>query len=155
MGLFDYVRVQGEEYVCSEGHNLEQESFQSKDFGCTMGTVSLGGVGITVTMEDGGYGHPEIPGLTDYVEVYGDCTRCPAFVQMPTGNLVATWVTFKVHIVKDVVQGVERTSQSTADFLAKEPGQKWMEGCLGPMSYQDAYTKHIEMVRERLFTRKS
>lgn len=41
MGLFDYVTVRGPSFVCSEGHDLSGEEFQTKDFGCEMGQVFI------------------------------------------------------------------------------------------------------------------
>lgn len=139
MGLFDYVHVTGPAFVCSEGHALAGEEFQSKDFGCTMGHVAIGSVGSAVMMDDGGYGAAMVPGLTDYIEVYGDCTQCPAFVQTGTGNLVPVWCNFKVHVVKDVVQSIERTSPTTAEFLESTPKQPYMVGCFGPMPHSETW----------------
>ena len=42
MGLFDTVTVRDPRFVCSEGHDLSDEEFQTKDLGCTMGSATIG-----------------------------------------------------------------------------------------------------------------
>lgn len=145
MGLFDYVKVSGPEFKCSEGHDLSGEEFQTKDLGCTMGNATIADGKLTTTPSD--WGAPFIPGGMALIEIYCNCTRCPAFVQAKTFNLVDHGVTFKVLLEKDVVQRVERVGETSAEFVANTPKQPWMKDCRGPMLYQEAYKLHLEGVR--------
>lgn len=144
MGMFDYYRVSHPAFTCSEGHDLGDEEFQGKDGDCTMAEHEIGDV---LTLGEGVFGGTEErPRFTSTVDVYCDCTRCPAFVQARTHNLVATGVEFAVTIEGETcrVLRVERTSPSTADFLRDEPAREYMRGCLGPMPYDEAQRIHRE-----------
>jgi hypothetical protein len=141
MGLYDHISVSGPEFVCSEGHDLSGEGFQSKDFGCTMGHVAVSADGVT--MESGGWGDDVSRPLLGRFYVYGPCTQCPAFVQAKTRNIVECSVEFEVDIVDDKVRSITRISPSTPEFLADTPRQEWMRGCTGPLPYEEAYALHI------------
>lgn len=139
MGLFDYVTVRDPRFVCSRGHDLSAEEFQSKDFGCTMGRVLI---------EDGllsshavYFGEPGADGSK--VEVYCTCRQCPAFVQFGTGNLVGCDVTFEVELDGDAVKAISRTSPATDDQLRAVPLERHMNRCEGPMPYADAKQLHV------------
>lgn len=139
MGLFDYVTVNDPRFVCSEGHDLSGEEFQSKDFGCMMGQVTIEN-GRTSSRQVY-LGVPEAD--SSVVEIYATCTKCPAFVQFGTGNLAGCSVAFDVKLNGDAVESIERTSQSTSEWLAAEPARDWMHRCEGPMPYNDALELHI------------
>lgn len=145
MGMFDYVSVSGPEFVCSEGHDLSDEEFQSKDFGCEMGQVRIecGRVSCRAAC----LGTPSAE--SDQVEVYGTCRRCPAFVQRGTGNLIACWVEFAVKLDGDAVVSVTRTSPPTAEFLRGTPLEKYMRGCEGPMPHTEARELHCNYAAMR------
>lgn len=140
MGLFEWVFVDDERFVCSERHALSGSEFQSKDFGCRMGYVNIDHGVMTLT--DGGcsLGTPEPDAPT--VLVYTSCRQCPAFVQRGTGNLVDCSVEFELILEGSAVMGVKRTSLPTAEWLATEPTNEWMAGCEGPMPWQDAQDLH-------------
>lgn len=152
MGLYDRVHVLDKRFVCSEGHSLVESAqspdgqFQSKDFGCTMGTVTIHEDG-TITQVEGGYGGPA--GVDAEAEIYADCIECPAFVQYGTGNLCACWVSFLLRTDGSrIAPGtrvleVTRTSPATKDWLATEPTKKWMANCHGPMTYKEAWNLHV------------
>lgn len=143
MGCFDYVKCLDPEFVCAEGHHLSDEEFQTKDLGETMGTWTISNGELKG--EDGGWGDsPELPFL-GRIEVYCTCTKCPAFVQKGTGNLLGCSVDFTVEIVDNKVRKVERTFQQTEEWLRAQP---WAEGCLGPFTYDEARQKHIAHIRE-------
>ena len=141
MGLFDYVHVTDDDrFVCSEGHRLDAEEFQSKDFGCTMGDVTI--AAGKISMAGGGWGHAENAPFHEHVEIYCACSRCPAFVQFGTANLIPCSVEFRLRIHGDQVLTVERTSAPTAEWLLSEPAQAWMKRCEGPMPFEDAQHLH-------------
>lgn len=148
MGLFDYVHVSGPEFVCSEGHDLSDGDFQSKDFGCTMGDVTIGGGAIVLDSGRWGDGPPDRP-LLGRFDVYCSCDRCPCFVQSGTGNLIDVEVEFRVEVVDDAIRSITRTSPSTAEFLATTPTQPWMVGGLGPMTHGEARIVREGIWRER------
>lgn len=142
MGLFDYVKCDDQRFVCSVGHDLRGEEFQTKDLGCTMGESSI--ANGRVEFSSGGWGDaPDLP-ITDTLHVYCNCTKCPAFVQDKTFNLVPTWVEFRVEVVAGEVRDITRVSPSTAEFLATEPHKPYMAGCRGPMPYADARQRHLD-----------
>lgn len=144
MGCFDWVQADGPEFVCSEGHPIAE--MQTKHLGATTGHASLSGGWFSFV--NGGWDGmdaeddaPDGP-LTRTIEVYGDCHQCPAFLQARTLNLCALGVEFRVAIANDVIVAVERTSETLAEFLAREPNEPWMKGCHGPMPYAQAYRVH-------------
>jgi len=136
MGDHDSVTSDDPRFRCSEGHDLTQELFQTKDLGCTMGTSSIAAGRLKV--DSGNWGEPPALPFSGCIRVYRDCRRCPAFVQAGTFNVVATFVEFEVTIVADAVRSIERIGQSTAEFVDSAPRQPWLAGCLGPMSYDQA-----------------
>ena len=144
MGLFDRLECVGPEFVCSEGHDLSGEEFQTKGLGCTMG----GGL-IThgkLRFCDGGCGDEdrEVP-----LEIYCTCRKCPAFVQFGTGNEISCGVEFEVMLDGDRVVSVKRVSQDTADWLASTPLERHMHRCEGPMPYAEVIELHIHYKRMR------
>ena len=136
MGLFDYVIVNDSRFVCSEGHDLRDEEFQTHDLGETMGTATI--EDGRITMRDGGWGEAEVPGLIGTIEIYCTCRRCPAFVQDKTANLVPTSIGFDLVVKDDVIAEITRTSPNTEEWLVSTPAQPWMANCLGPMTYEEA-----------------
>lgn len=146
MGLFDYVHCSGPEFVCSEGHDLTAEEFQSKDFGCTMGDVSISSTSIDLDSGKWGDGPPERPLLGRFY-VYCTCRRCPAFIQAKTANMCSHGVTFCIEVVDDRVRSIKRASPPTAEWLESEPKQSYMAGCLGPMPYDEAQSLRMRMLR--------
>lgn len=161
MGFYDTVTVCDPRFVCSEGHDLCQEEFQTKDLGGTMGTAriepaldgahGIGSVGskMRLTVESGEWGEsPRLPFL-GILLVYCHCTKCPAFVQAGTGNLAAVSVEFEVEVISNAIRNIMRVSASTAEFLETKPKQPYMAGCEGPMSYAAAHKRHVEYPRER------
>ena len=139
MGLFDYVTVRDPRFVCSEGHDLSGEEFQTKDFGETMGRILIDRDGW-ITTRAVFLGTPEAD--SSVVEIYCTCTQCPAFVQFGTGNLCPCGVTFDVSLSRDRVTEVRRTGPSTAEWLASEPLARHMRNCEGPMPYSEASRLH-------------
>jgi hypothetical protein len=146
MGLFDYVHVKPDDarFVCSEGHSLSGQEFQSKDFGCTMGDVTI--IGNQIVLEDGGYGDSPKHPLLGRFYVYCSCHQCPVFVQANSGNLCDVECTFEIEVVDDVIRSVKRVSASTADWLASEPQREWMKNCHGPMPHGEAWA-----IRKRIW----
>src|SRR5688500_9315610 len=107
MGLFDYVSVDHPAFVCSEGHDLSDEEFQTKDLGCTMGGAHIGATRISI--QDGGWGETQPVPFSGTIEVYASCTRCPAFVQNETFNTHPVSVEFSVEIANNQIVSVTRT----------------------------------------------
>lgn len=146
MGMFDDVKVDSQ-FRCSEGHDLSEEDFQSKDFGETMGLIAING--DKIHMEEGGYGYlPKLP-LLGRFSVYGNCSKCPAFVQADTFNLIPCGVEFELEVVDDVIRSIKRTSQSTAEFIESTPKEEWMRDCYGPMSHAEALKMRGEGLRNK------
>lgn len=141
MGMFDYVRVRDPRFVCSEGHDLGGEEFQTKDFGCTMGYVGI--ADDRVNLENGGYGDSPKRPLLGRFDVGCRCAKCPAFVQFGTGNAIACGVNFDVEIIDDAIRSIKRTSPSAAEFVRDQPLLRHMKRCEGPMSYADAIYLHV------------
>ncbi len=141
MGLYDTLTVSNEAFKCSEGHDLSEAEFQTKDLGQTMGYWQISDV---LTGEPGGWGRPLPKPISGVLEIYCACIACPAFVQAGTGNLVDCAVTFAVEIHRDKVVRVERQGMTTKEWLAYEPAQVWMKECEGPMSWQAAYVRHAQ-----------
>lgn len=141
MGLFDYVHCDRPEFVCSEGHDLRDEEFQTKDLGETMGSASIGN---TITIYDGGYGDTQPSPFSGTIEIYATCRRCPAFVQAETFNTHPVSVEFAVEIRDDKVMSVVRTSKSSAEQIAEAPTLEYMPNCRGPMSYEDAKRRQVD-----------
>lgn len=142
MGLFDYVSCDHPAFVCSDGHDLRREEFQTKDLGCTMGGASIGETHIDI--RDGGYGDPVALPFSGTIEVYADCPRCPAFVQDETFNLHPVGVAFDVVVVADRIVSVARTSKSSAEQIAEAPTLDYMPNCRGPMNREDAQKRHMD-----------
>lgn len=145
MGLFYYVYVDDPRFVCSEGHDLSGEEFQSKDFGCEMGSVTV--ANGTVTTRKVCLGEPSPSG--DTAEVYCTCTKCPAFVQFGTGNIVGHDVNFVLRLKGRDVVTITRDSPDTAAWLISEPASRWMRRCEGPMPYAEAMQVHIHYQKMR------
>lgn len=143
MGLFDRVQVAGEAFRCSEGHDLSGQEFQTKDLGCTMGHWLIAD---RFSGEDGGFGDPPEHPFSGSVEIYAECSMCPAFVQAGTFNLCPCVVEFMVKVVGDEVQEVRRTSPDTGAQVEAYPKEKWMKGCLGPIPYDEAERVHLTRV---------
>lgn len=141
MGLYDYVKCDDPRFICSEGHDLCHEQFQTKDLGCTMGESTI--CDGRLTIDDGGWGESPTMPFSGVIELYCDCKQCPAFVQDGTFNLISTWVEFSATVEADLVTEVKRTSISTAEFVKSEPLKPHMRGCAGPMSYTEAYKRHV------------
>lgn len=139
MGLFEYVFVNDPRFVCSEGHFLGDAEFQSKDFGCVMGDVSIDDGRLSY--RDRGLGMPAPD--SNEAEIYATCTRCPAFVQDGTGNTCGCPVSFRIWIEDDCIVSIKRTSPDTATWLETEPKRAWMKDCEGPMPYQAARDLHV------------
>ena len=141
MGLYDDVSCYREDCKCSEGHDLSGSDFQTKDLGCGMGAFVIE---ETLTGTPGDYGDEIKRPFLGRVSFYTTCKECPAFVQARTYNLVGMWVTFEAEIVYDKVVTFTRISPDTKDWLVNEPQQPFMDGCFGPMSYNEAYNMHID-----------
>lgn len=148
MGLFDYVECDGTEFVCSEGHSLVSEEFQTKDLGKSMGRWHIA---TTLTGEPGGcqmadeWPAERYRALTATLNVYCSCTKCPAFLQAVSANVIDVWCEFDVELVAGVVKTVRRVSESTADFLAKASTRDYLKGAEGPMPYADACRRQKEV----------
>jgi len=134
MGLFDYVRASGPQFVCDQGHAVCD--FQTKDLGCTLGEAVI--EDDRLTFRDGGHGDGPNGPVTATIDIYGDCTECPAFVQARTLNLCAQCVEFRVTVEDGRVASVKRTSETLDEFLTREPNESYMRGCFGPMPYAEA-----------------
>lgn len=161
MSLFDtvYVDPSCPGFTCSEGHHLEH--FQSKDFGCTDGHVSIyfdDTVGRSnITFQDGGYGdggkalneRAQEGDLLGRFSIYTTCEKCPAFVQAGTGNVCGVWVEYRVEVVDGWIRVATLISDSTPFFLENEPKLPHMVGCDGPMSYEDAERRSAEIRRNK------
>lgn len=141
MGLFDYVHCDHPVFVCSDGHDLRDEEFQTKDLGCTMGSASIG---ERISIHDGGYGDTQPAPFSGSIQIYADCHSCPAFVQDVTFNLHPVCVEFLVEISGDVVTKITRTSASSAEQVAAAPLLEYMPNCRGPMSYEDARKRGVD-----------
>ena len=133
MELYDRLECHGPEFVCSEGHDLSSEEFQTKALGQTMGygTIKNG----VLTFEDGGYGHDgyrviaidrlksaAIPKRDSPLVLYCGCTQCPALMPPARGHIEAAWhplVEFAVVMEDDRVVSVTRTSQTSAEWQAE------------------------------------
>lgn len=137
MGLFDTFTIYDERVVCSEGHDLSYVEFQTKDLGQTMGHWTI--EGGRLYGQPGGWGvEPDMP-VTETLYVYSSCPLCPAFVQAATANIVDTPLDFLIAIRDNLVVTVERISESAAEFVATAPHDPGMQGCVGPMSREDAW----------------
>lgn len=142
MGMFDYAICKGPEFVCSEGHDLTDCEFQTKDFACVLGYVMIeDGRWWTTNGLVGEVGEPESPTFT----VYTSCHRCPVFVQAKTANLCDVCCEFEIVTDGDRVLSARRISETTADFIAREPNEPYMKGCLGPMPYEQAWGERVKI----------
>ena len=72
------------------------------------------------------------------------CTKCPAFVQAKTANLCSHSVEYAVAIEADHIVWLARISETSAEFVEREPKRPWMVECLGPMTYDEAMALHIK-----------
>ncbi len=141
MGLFDYVSVNDPRFVCSEGHDMRGEQFQTKDLGCTMGDASIG---ASLIVRDGGWGDTLPQPFTGEIEIYTDCPMCPAFVQAETFNVHPVGVEFTVVVECDAVVRITRTSPTSAEQIAEAPTLRYMPNCRGPMSHEDACKRKMD-----------
>jgi hypothetical protein len=147
MGMFDWVHIKDERFVCSEGHDVCGNEFQTKDFDCVLGYVTI--TDGVVGFQSGCVGLPPCDvEFTGTFEAYADCKQCPAFVQYGTGNMCGVSVCFDVDVKDGQVTAVRRTSESTAEFLEREPARDYMANCEGPMPYEQAMQRHIHYPRE-------
>lgn len=146
MGLYDHVHVDDERFVCSEGHPLSGEEFQSKDFGCTMGDVSVSGGRVGFAPGEWGDGPVERPLLGRFC-IYTTCKKCPAFVQAHTCNLCDMSVEFVIEVIDDAIRKVTRVGPTTAEWLRDEPKKPYMDGARGPMPWAEAQHEHIHGTR--------
>jgi hypothetical protein len=137
MGMYDYVTVNRPEFVCSEGHDLSDEEFQTKCFDCVFGYVH---VGESLTTSQGPLKiAPNLGTFESHFDTGAVCKRCPAFVQAETFNVIPVSVDFRVYHQADKILKIVRiSSESTADFLASTPTREWMGECRGPFPYRDA-----------------
>lgn len=150
MGLYDVVRCHGDVFRCSEGHDLSEAEFQTKDLGQTMGEWSLGGVGDRLEGTPGEWNSGPRRPFLGRMSVYTNCRKCPAFVQDRTANLVACWVEFEVELVDDFIRSVKLVSPPTAQFLEETPKLPYMANCVGPMTWEEAEARHVGHHRDRL-----
>lgn len=141
MGLFDYVYCDHPAFVCSEGHDLRDREFQTKDLGCTMGSAEIG---RRISIRDGGWGDTQPSPFSGTIKVYTSCHECPVFVQNETFNLHPVSVAFTVEIVNDEVRSVTRTSKSSAEQIAEAPTLDYMPDCRGPFDYSTANKRSID-----------
>lgn len=145
MGLFDELLCDDPRIACSEGHDLRRELFQTKDLGESMGMWRIAAGRLTGSY--GGYGDPPRRPMLGRVRIYTTCRRCPAFVQAGTANLCDCPVEFEIEFVDDMVREIKRVSESTAEWLIREPKNLWMQGCVGPMSWDEAQALHCAGLR--------
>lgn len=141
MGMFDYVQCSGPEFVCSEGHRLDDEEFQTKDLGNGLDRWNIDGV---LDGPDGGsgYGYPVDRPFSGKLNVYCSCSKCPAFVCYDTYNLWSCWVELEVIIKADKVTSVTRVSDSTDVWLNSSD----VKYCWGPMPHAEARRMHVSHV---------
>ena len=140
MGLFDSIYADGPEFVCPEGHSLADVEFQTKCLGQTMGHWTIGGGRLDG--KDGGYGDAPVRPFSGLIWMGAECAKCPAFVQAKTLNLVPFSVCFRVRVHSDEVVEIVSTGETLAAFLAREPTERFMVGCYGPMPYDRAMRIH-------------
>ncbi len=141
MGMFDSAYCVGPEFVCTAGHDLSEEEFQTKDLDCSLAIIRIeGGRAWYVSG-----GIDEIPNaaITETLCLNCVCSSCEAFVQAGTGNLIGVYVTFEVDVDAGIVKAIRRVSPPSAEQLAETPRQEWMAGCEGPMPYAEAKERHI------------
>jgi hypothetical protein len=138
MGLYDHVRVSSDWCQCSEGHDLRDESFQTKDLGESFGNWTLD---QHLVGKSGGWGETIDTPVTGTIEIYTSCPHCPAFVQDKTWNVLQAWVEFEVKLSASRVISVRRLSEPTATWLSGEQAA----GSEGPMSLERA----LEICNER------
>lgn len=141
MGMFDYVRVSGPEFVCSEGHDLSGEEFQTKDLGCTLGyaTIRSGRMHFEPHLIERGRSAEDYQRFPRVISIGCTCSRCPGFVQANTGNPVGCDVDFEVDLVYDgTVLHARRVGMSTSEWMEWVVAQPWMAGAEGPMPYTEA-----------------
>ncbi len=146
MGMFDYYSVSGPEFVCSEGHDLSAEEFQGKSLDCTLAMHSI--VDGMLTLGDG----QSLPRWTTTIFVGACCSRCPAYVQAVTANIIhAGDCDFAVTVEGKTgkILAIERHGTSTAEFIAAEPAREWMRGAIGPMPLDAAeeLARHVRSAR--------
>lgn len=151
MGLYDHVKTDHPEFVCSEGHRLTL--LQTKDFDCVMGDVRIAADG-KVTFSGGPMGMPwpnDARGYLGRINVYDFCPDCPAYVAPGTFNVHHVWVEFEVEIINGVVRSIQRISGPTAEEIANTLALPHMKEAVGPMSPIDAgiYAAEQRAARDR------
>jgi hypothetical protein len=145
MGMFDYYRVSGPAFVCSEGHDLTGEEFQGKSLSCTLASHKIDGDRLTL---GAGYSNKTeaLPHYTTTIFVGSQCPRCPAFLQAHTYNIFHTYVDFAVAVEGRTgrVLAIERCSETTAEFLRTTPLLESMAGGMGPLPCEEAERIRME-----------
>jgi hypothetical protein len=140
MSMFDSVKVYDAWAVCSEGHSLVDEEFQTKCFERSLDRLTI----RDEVLSEGDQFALDGKSFTGFINIYCTCRKCPAFVQAKTHNLMDVWIEFTIELRESRVVEVKRVSKSTADWLKEEPTKPWMkDGFAGPMSYEKAYAMHV------------
>jgi hypothetical protein len=142
VGVFDYAICKGPEFVCSEGHDLTGQEFQTKDFACVLAYVTIEDGHVT-TEEEGPAGAMTQPPFDSPFTVYTSCERCPVFVQARTGNLCDVCCEFEIAVEGDRILSIKRISETTAEFLTREPSEPWMKDCEGPMPRSESWARRM------------
>ncbi len=150
MGMFDYIRCIGPEFVCSRGHSLADEEFQTKDFSCELawhkienGVLSFYDGAVTLDPAFNEVGQHGIYGqrpdaqrpYLGYIFVYCSCHQCPSFVYGQVGSVASCWCEFKVRIVDNKVEMVERIAEDFDEFAQKQAG---LPDTTGPIPTEEA-----------------
>lgn len=147
MGYFDRIYIDDPQLVCSEGHDMVMQELQTKDLGCTGGDSCIENGRLSIEAGLAGPA-PSLP-FNGKISVYGSCQECLVFVAPRTGNIHDVWVEFEIEIVDDAVRSIRRTSAPTSEQLAATPQLPFMQGCLGPMSYEEAAGVRSALLRSR------
>jgi len=140
MGMYDSITVLHPAFKCSEGHDLSEREWQTKDLDEALYHFTLHEDGKLVRSpapEDEEW-PPDSP-VNGVVEIYTDCHECPAWVQKGTGNVCPAGVDYEVTFENGRMTGYKRTSEPTPEQQAAELKQPWMQGAVGPLSYEEAY----------------
>lgn len=145
MGMFDSLRVRDPRFVCPEGHDLCDEEFQTKDFGCTLGTIHIGPEGV-LSRDALGIGDP-LEGckrpLTTTMNCYTSCPTCPVFIAPISGNLWRLWCEFDVEIVDDKIVDVKVLAETRSFAEFAETARK--SGCIGPLTEEEAKVERAKI----------
>ncbi len=153
MGMFDSLRCIGPQFVCSRGHSLADEEFQTKDFDCELAwhliendTLTFYGAEAVRESEVSKHGiferHEHAPHLGN-IFVYTSCHQCPCYVYGEVGTVVACWCEFKVRLVDNKVEAVERTAEDYDEFARR---QAELPDLAGPIPLAEA----IEISSQRM-----